>query len=80
MHFRASHRNVAFTMLLTTSVTSCNEDYPPDGTTDFAGDGDGDGDDGDGATDTVTGRGGSDGSGAEEPIEPDGVANDAGSR
>ena len=71
MHFRAPRRNLALTVLLSTGVTSCNEDYPPDGSTDFAGE------DGDDAADTVTGRGGS---GSEEPVEPDGVANDAGTR
>jgi|JI6StandDraft_1071083.scaffolds.fasta_scaffold01233_8 hypothetical protein len=78
MHFRAPRRNLALTVLLSTGVTSCNEDYPPDGSTDFAGEDGDDGDnDGDDAADTVTGRGGS---GSEEPVEPDGVANDAGTR
>jgi len=63
MQFRAPCPDLAIPMLLTSGVTSDNDDLPPDGSADHA--------DGFGAA----GSGGGIGSQDEEPIAPDGVPN-----
>ncbi len=68
MHFRAPHRNIAITMLLTTSISA---DGSPDSTTDNSDDGTV----GTAFTTATAGNSGGSGSQAEEPVDPDGVPN-----